>query len=104
LLEIKGQASANLLFAKNKLIFESKLKMKLQNINNGFDTVKWERLKFLDWKSEFDVLSTEEEKEVLELAETYEEYSVERLENIGELAILRGTTIDKVIEELGLNG
>lgn len=78
--------------------------MKLQNINIGFDSEKWERLKFLDWKSEFDVLSTEEEKELLELAETYEEYTVERLKNISELAILRGTTIDKVIEELSLNG
>lgn len=77
--------------------------MKSPNINIGFDEEKWERLKFLDWKSEFDVLSTEEEKELLVLAETYEEYSVEWLKNIGELAVLRGTTIDKVIEELGLN-
>lgn len=77
--------------------------MKSPNINSGFDEEKWERLKFLDWKSEFDVLSTEEEKELLVLAETYEEYSVERLKNIGELAVLRGTTIDKIIEELGLN-
>ena len=77
--------------------------MKLQNINIGFDPEKWERLKFLDWKSEFDVLNTEEEKELLELAETYEEYSVERLKKIGDLAVLRSTTIDKVIEELGLN-
>jgi hypothetical protein len=103
LFDVKGQASANLLFAKNKLIFESKLKMKIQNINIGFEEEKWERLKFLDWKSEFDVLSTEEEKEALELAEAYEEYSVERLKNISQLAILRGVTIDKVIEELGLN-
>ena len=103
MLEVKGQASANLLFAKNKLIFESKRKMKSPNINIGFDEEKLERLKFLDWKSEFDILSTEEEEEVLELAETYEEYSVERLKNISQLAILRGATIDKVIEELGLN-
>lgn len=78
--------------------------MKLRNINIGFDEEKWERLKFLDWKSEFDVLNIEEEKELLELAETYEEYTVERLKNISELAILRDATIDKVIEELGLNG
>ena len=77
--------------------------MKSPNINIGFDEEKLERLKFLDWKSEFDILSTEEEEEVLELAETYEEYSVERLKNISQLAILRGATIDKVIEELGLN-
>lgn len=93
-----------MLFAQNKLIFESKRKMKLRNINIGFDEEKWERLKFLDWKSEFDVLNIEEEKELLELAETYEEYTVERLKNISELAILRDATIDKVIEELGLNG
>lgn len=76
----------------------------LQNINLGFNAEKWERLQFLDWKSEFDVLSDEEEKEALALAEAYEEYSVERLKNIGQLAILRGKTIDVLIEELGLNG
>lgn len=76
----------------------------LQNINLSFDSEKWERLQFLDWKSEFDVLNAEEEVEALELAEAYEGYSVERLKNIGQLAILRGTTIDKLIEELGLNG
>ncbi len=138
-------------FAKNKLIFESKLKMVpqvsvsdilstakqldvqhldellrelniirvqksgvpildeveaqlLQNINLGFDSKKWDRLKFLDWKSEFEVLSPEEEVEALELAEAYEEYGVERLKSIGQLAILRGSTIDKVIEQLSLNG
>lgn len=76
----------------------------LQNINLGFDSEKWDRLQFLDWKSEFDALNDDEEKEALELAEAYEEYSVERLKSIGQLAILRGTTIDKVIEQLGLNG
>lgn len=76
----------------------------LQNINLGFDGEKGERLQFLDWKSEFDVLSVEEEKEALELAEAYEDYSVERLKNIGQLAVLRGTGIDQLIEELGLNG
>ena len=76
----------------------------LQNINLGFDSEKWERLQFLDWKSEFDVLNGDEEIEALELAEAYEGYSVERLKNISQLAILRGATIDKLIEELGLNG
>jgi hypothetical protein len=146
-----GETKANLLFAKNKLIFESKLKMGLQvsvsdilstakqldvqhldqllrelniirvqksgvpildeaeakllqNINLGFDSEKWGRLKFLDWKSEFEELSPDEEVEALKLAEAYEEYSVERLKSIGQLAILRGTTIDEIMEQLGLNG
>lgn len=76
--------------------------MNLQNINLEFDSEKWKRLQFLDWKSEFDVLNFEEEAEALELAEAYEEYSVERLKNISQLAILQGTTIDKVIEKLVL--
>ncbi len=65
----------------------------LQNINLGFDKEKWERLQFLDWKSEFDVLSDEEEKEALALAEAYEGYSVERLKNIGHLAMLRNSKL-----------
>lgn len=145
------ETTANLFFPKNKLIFESKLKMGLQvsvsdilstakqldvqhldqllrelniirvqksgvpildeveakllqNINLGFDSEKWDRLKFLDWKSEFEMLNSEEEVEALKLAEAYEDYSVERLKNMGQLAILRGTTIDEIIAQLGLNG
>jgi hypothetical protein len=79
---------------------ESKL---LSNINTPFDAKKWDRLKYLDWKLEFGSLTEKEESESLKLAEAYENYSVERLKNLSQLATLRQVPIDKLIEQIGIN-
>ncbi len=75
----------------------------LSKINTEFDPKKMERLNFLDWKLEFNALTAKEEAESLKLAETYENYSVERLKCLSQLAILRRVSIDKLIEQLGIN-
>jgi DNA-binding PucR family transcriptional regulator len=75
----------------------------LSKINSQFDTKKWERLKYLDWKLEFDSLTEKEASESLKLAESYENYSVERLKNLSQLAQLRKISIDKLLEQLGEN-
>jgi hypothetical protein len=75
----------------------------LQQINKPFDDLKWERLKYLDWKLEFDSLNQKEEKESLRLAESYEEYCVLRLKNITKLAKIKQIPLDLLIEKLGLN-
>ena len=54
----------------------------LSQINTPFDTKKWERLTFLDWKLEFSALSPKEESDLLKLAEAYENHSVERVKNL----------------------
>ncbi len=74
----------------------------LTKINYLFDEKKWERLKYLDWKSEFEVLSKKEESELLKLAESYENYSVEKLKYIAQLAEIRQISIDKLMENLGI--
>ncbi len=74
----------------------------LTKINYLFDEKKWERLKYLDWKSEFEVLSKKEESELLKLAESYENYSVEKLKCIAQLAEIRQISIDKLMENLGI--
>lgn len=79
---------------------ESKL---LSNINTPFDAKKWERLKYLDWKLEFGSLTEKEASESIKLAEAYENYSVERLKNLSQLATLRQVPIDKLIEQIGIN-
>ena len=79
---------------------ESKL---LGKINSQFDTKKWERLKYLDWKLEFGALTDKEESESLKLAESYENYSVERLKNLSQLALLRKVSIDELMEQVGVN-
>ena len=75
----------------------------LNKINKEFDLEKWERLTYLDWKLEYSALTAKEELESLKLAEAYENYSVERLKSIAQLAMLRQVPIDKLVEQLGIN-
>ena len=73
----------------------------LSQINKEFSLEKLERLKYLDWKLEFGSLSQQEEAESLKLAEAIENYSVERLKNLSQLALLRKISVDELIEQLG---
>lgn len=73
----------------------------LNKINNGFDQKKLDRLKYLDWKLEFESLTLSEEKESLKLAEAFENYSVDRIKYISKLATLRQISIDELIDKLG---
>lgn len=75
----------------------------LNKINTEFDEKKWERLTYLDWKLEFSALSSKEESESLKLAEAYEDYSVERLKCLSQLALLRHVSIDELMQQLGIN-
>jgi hypothetical protein len=75
----------------------------LNKINIEFDPKKWERLTYLDWKLEFGALTVKEETESLKLAEAYEHYSVERLTSLSQLALIRQVSIDKLMEQLGIN-
>lgn len=74
----------------------------LSQINTPFNTKKWERLTYLDWKLEFSALSPKEDSELLKLAEAYESYSVERIKSLSKLAALRHVSLDKLMEQLGL--
>lgn len=75
----------------------------LSEINKPFDEKKWERLKYLDWKLEYDALSEKEDSELLKLAESYENYNVERLKSLSQLAQIRKVPIDKLLEQIGEN-
>lgn len=74
----------------------------LQRLNSSFPAAQWERLKFLDEKSEFGKLSKKEEAELLQLSEAYEAASVLRLKMLSKLATLRNTTIEAVANQLGI--
>ncbi len=75
----------------------------LTTINTEFDPKKWERLTYLDWKLEFGALTAKEEAESLKLAEAYENFSVERLKCLSQLALLRRVSIDTLMQQLGVN-
>ncbi len=89
---------------KNNIPILNEVESKLLNsINTEFDAQKWERLTYLDWKLEFGALTPKEESESLKLAEAYENYSVERLKCLSQLAKLRQVSIDDLIKQLGIN-
>jgi hypothetical protein len=73
----------------------------LNRINNGFDQTKLDRLRYLDWKLEYESLTPIEEKESLKLAEEFESFSVERIKYMSKLATLRQISIDELIVKLG---
>ncbi len=75
----------------------------LAAINREFDPQKWERLQYLDWKMEYSALVEQEEAELLLLAETYEGYSVERLQALSQLATVRQIPLDELMNQLGMN-
>lgn len=75
----------------------------LRNINTEFNPISLDRLKYLDWKLEFGALTSGEESELLQLAEAFENYSVERLKHLSQLAMLRQVSVDQLIAQLGLN-
>jgi hypothetical protein len=75
----------------------------LTEINKDFDVKKWERLQYLDWKLESGALTPKEEIESLKLAEAYENYSVQRLKNIAQLAMIRQISIDTLLDQLGIH-
>ncbi len=86
----------------NPTLSNAETKLLIQ-INTPFPSEKWERLKYLDWKLEFSALNEAEEVESLQLAETYESYSIERLKNLSDLAVLRQVSIEELSEQLGIN-
>jgi hypothetical protein len=72
----------------------------LLQINKGFSATRFERLRFLDWKSETAGLSEKEEAELLRLATAFENYSVERLQLLIKLADLRKVPLDELLVQL----
>lgn len=75
----------------------------LKKINKPFPSKKMERFLELDEKRHAETLSPEEHKELLSLVRQLEKYDAQRINWIGQLAILRGAPLDQMMEQLGLN-
>jgi hypothetical protein len=71
-------------------------------INKGFSATRFERLHFLNWKSETASLSEKEEAELLRLATAFENYTVRRLQLLVKLADLRKVSLDDLLVQLEL--
>lgn len=74
----------------------------LDAINRGFPNEKWLRMKALDAQMETAMLSEAEHEELRALTVAYEQFSVERLQLLKKLAILRNLSLEEVIRQTGM--
>jgi len=74
----------------------------LERINSSLAHVDWERYHALIARRRAETLTTEEQSELIAISDRIEVANVARIEHLAELARLRGTTVDALIDELGL--
>ena len=75
----------------------------LYKINTLFNAEKRQRYNELYAKFQAENISDKEYKELLKLSDEFEILNAERLKYIGELAVLRGHSLETVIKDLGIN-
>lgn len=71
-------------------------------INDGFAEEFWRRYKELRARLHAEAMTTDEQREFLALNDQVEEKNARRIEALGELAKLRGTTLRGIMDKLGL--
>ena len=74
----------------------------LRQINTGWDAERWQRYHALVAQRRAGRLTAEEYRELIALTDERERAHAQRLEHLIALAKLRQTTLDAVMEELGL--
>jgi len=76
----------------------------MQEINRGLSEATWKRHRELNQRRRDETISPDELSELVSLNDLIEEYRVRRLRFVGELAKLRGTTLDALMTEMQLWG
>lgn len=74
----------------------------LKKINMEFSPNKMERFLLLDEKRQQETLTQDEHRELLSLVRQLEKYDAEKLQLVGQLALLRGVPFDALLKQLGL--
>ena len=74
----------------------------LKNINKEFASKKMERFFVLDEKRGQEILTAKEHSELLSLVQQLEKYDAQKLQWIGQLALLRKVPFDSLLKQLGL--
>jgi hypothetical protein len=74
----------------------------LAKINLGLSPTEWERYHALVARRKAEILTPDEQTELIALSDSLEEANAQRLGYLAELARVRHTTLDAVMSELGL--
>ena len=74
----------------------------LQEINRGLPAETWRRYGELKEKRRAETLTPEEQAELIALSDQIEAMNVRRMESVIELARLRRTSVDALMDDLGI--
>ncbi|HEY9651844.1 MAG TPA: hypothetical protein V6C95_14350 [Coleofasciculaceae cyanobacterium] len=74
----------------------------LQNINLGLPPEMWEHYHALIAKRRAETLTIEEQATLIEISDQIEQANARRIQYLIELANLRGTSLEAVMQELGI--
>ncbi|MEA2599898.1 MAG: hypothetical protein QOF89_890 [Acidobacteriota bacterium] len=74
----------------------------LQAINRGFSSKTWQRYTALKAKRRAETLTLQEQAELIALSDQMEEMNVKRMESVIQLARLRQTSVDALMDDLGI--
>jgi len=75
----------------------------LTRINRGFPEAFWDRYRQLIAKRRAETMTDEEQQEAIGMSDHLEAWSVERLQYLIKLAAIRHTTVDALMQELGIH-
>jgi hypothetical protein len=74
----------------------------LQQINLGLSEITWQQYHQLAQKLQDATLQPDEQKELIKITDQVEQANVRRLKALIQLAQLRNTTLDQLMDDLGL--
>lgn len=74
----------------------------LQQINRGLPEHIWQRLEYLRKKLQDDDLTTTQQQELIAISDMVEDANIQRIEALLQLAELRNTTIEKLMDLLAV--
>jgi hypothetical protein len=74
----------------------------LQKINQSLSQIEWQRYRELLTKRDRELLTAQEQRELIALSDQIEEANVRRVQSLVELAEIRQTPVSTLIQELGI--
>lgn len=74
----------------------------LKKINRGLPPDRKKRLAQLDAKRSEGTLTGEDHQELLTIVDELEQLNIERVQYLGELAVMRGVSVRELIDQLGI--
>jgi hypothetical protein len=74
----------------------------LQAINRGLSSEAWRHYASLKAKRRAETLTPQEQVELIKLSDQIEEMNVRRMEYVSQLARLRQTSVDALMDDLGI--